>query len=85
MVSKIEVLGTGCAKCKRLEKNVREAVKELGLDIEVVKIDDFEEIVRRGLMMTPGLIIEGQTIAEGRVPGVDEIKVMISRMGCPVP
>jgi small redox-active disulfide protein 2 len=78
MVSKIEVLGTGCAKCKRLEKNVREAAKDLGLDIEVIKIDDFEEIVRRGLMMTPGLIIDGQTVAVGRVPGVDEIKAMIA-------
>lgn len=78
MVSKIEVLGTGCAKCKLLEKNVLEAVKDLGLKIEVVKIDDFEEIIRHGLTMTPGLIIDGQTVAIGRVPGVDEIKAMIS-------
>ncbi len=78
MVSKIEVLGTGCAKCKRLEKNVLQAVKELDLDIKVVKIEDLDEIIKRGLMMTPGLIIDGQTVAVGRVPGVDEIKSMIS-------
>jgi len=78
MVNKIEVLGTGCAKCKRLEKNVREAVSELGLSIEVVKIDDFEEIIRRGLMMTPGLAFDREIVAAGRVPGVEEIKKMIS-------
>lgn len=78
MVRKIEVLGTGCAKCKRLEKNVREAVKELGADVEIVKIDDFDEIVKRGIMMTPGLVLDGEIVAAGRVPGVEEIKGMIS-------
>jgi small redox-active disulfide protein 2 len=78
MVNKIEVLGTGCAKCKRLEKNVREAVSELGLSIDVVKIDDFEEIVRRGLMITPGLAFDGEIVAAGRVPGVEEIRDMIT-------
>lgn len=76
-MTKIEVLGTGCAKCKRLEKNVREAVKETGLDIEVVKIDDLEEILKRDIMMTPGLAIDGEMVAVGRVPSVQEIKGMI--------
>ena len=80
MVRKIEVLGTGCTKCKLLESAVLQAVKELGLDIEVVKIDDFEQIIRRGLMMTPGLIIDGEIAAAGRVPSVQEIKSMISRV-----
>jgi len=76
-MTKIEVLGTGCGKCKRLEKNVREAIKETGLDIEVVKIDDFEEIIKRDIMMTPGLAIDGEMVAVGRVPSVQEIKGMI--------
>jgi small redox-active disulfide protein 2 len=76
MVKKIEILGTGCAKCKRLEKNVNEAVT--GLGIEVVKISDINEIASRGAMMTPGLVIDGEIVALGRVPSVDEIKSMIS-------
>ncbi len=79
MVRKIEVLGTGCAKCKRLEKNVREAVAELGADVEIVKIDDFDEIVKRGIMITPGLVLDGEIVAAGRVPGIEEIKGMITR------
>ena len=78
---KIEVLGTKCAKCKRVEKNARDAVKELGLNIDVIKIDDFEEIIRRGIMMTPGLVIDGEIVALGRVPSVDEIKSMLSKLG----
>lgn len=78
MVRKIEVLGTGCAKCKRLEKNVREAVAELGADVEIVKIDDFDEIVKRGIMITPGLVLDGEIVAAGRVPGIEEIKGMIT-------
>ncbi len=78
MASKIEVLGTGCAKCKQLENNVREAVEEMGLNIEVVKIEDFEELIRRGITMTPGLVIDGEIVAIGRVPGVEEIKEMLS-------
>jgi small redox-active disulfide protein 2 len=72
------VLGTGCTKCKLLESAVLQAVNELGLDIEVVKIDDFEQIIRRGLMMTPGLIIDDEIVAAGRVPSVEEIIDMIN-------
>ena len=75
---KIEVLGTGCAKCKRLEENVRKAVKEAGLTAEIVKVADINEIVNRGVMMTPALIIDGDTKAVGRVPGVEELKKMLS-------
>jgi small redox-active disulfide protein 2 len=77
MVNKIEILGTGCAKCKRLEKNVQEAV--VGLGIEVVKVSDINEIASRGAMITPGLVIDGEIVALGRVPSVDEIKSMISK------
>lgn len=78
MVSRIEVLGTGCSKCRRLEKNVRTVVAELGAEIEVILVEDMNEIAERGAMMTPGLIIDGEIVALGRVPGVDEIKEMLS-------
>ena len=74
---KIEVLGTGCAKCKRVEKNAKEAVGSLGVDLEVVKVNDLKEIASRGVMLTPGLVIGGEVVAVGRVPSVDEIKEMI--------
>jgi small redox-active disulfide protein 2 len=77
---KIEVLGTGCAKCKRLEKNVREAVATLGPGFDIVKVEDFRDIASRGIMLTPGLVIDGEIKAVGRVPGVDEIKEMILSM-----
>jgi len=74
----IEVLGTGCAKCTRLFANVQEAVKDLKIPAEVVKVDELDEIVNRGVMMTPALFIEGEVRAEGRVPSVNEIKQMLT-------
>jgi small redox-active disulfide protein 2 len=76
-VVKIEVFGTGCAKCNRLEKNVYQAVKESGIKAEVKKVDDLSEIMNRGVMMTPALLIDGEAKAVGRVPSVDEIKSML--------
>jgi small redox-active disulfide protein 2 len=76
-MTKIEVLGTGCAKCKRLFANVEQAVRDLGITAEVIKVEDMDAIVDRGIMLTPGLSINGEIVAEGRVPGVDEIKAML--------
>lgn len=77
-MTKIEVLGTGCAKCKRLFANVQEAVKDLQIAAEVVKVEELDEIVNRGVMLTPALFINGEVRAEGRVPCVDEIKTMLT-------
>lgn len=77
-MKKIEVIGTGCAKCKRLLANAEQAVKELNIAAEVIKVDDIDEIVNRGVMMTPALFINGQVRAEGRVPDVTEIRKMLS-------
>ena len=74
---KIEVLGTGCAKCKRLEENVRKAVQETGVKAEVLKVQDMDQIISKGVMMTPALLIDGEEMAVGRVPGVEEIKRML--------
>jgi small redox-active disulfide protein 2 len=74
----IEVLGTGCPKCWRVLANVYIAIKELGIEAEVIKVDDTDAIVNRGIMLTPALIIDGQLRSEGRIPCVDEIKEMIT-------
>jgi len=70
---KIEILGMGCAKCNKLEKNVRKAVSELGITVDVMKVEDLEEITSRGVMMTPALVVDGEIVSTGRVPGKDEI------------
>ena len=74
---KIEVLGTGCAKCKRLFANAEQAVKDLKITAEIVKVDDIVEIVGRGVMILPALFINGEVRAEGRIPDVNEIKEML--------
>jgi small redox-active disulfide protein 2 len=75
---KIEVLGTGCAKCKRLFANAEQAVKDLGIAAELVKVEDLDAIVESGVMLTPALFINGEIVAEGRVPDVNEIKSMLT-------
>ncbi|MFP4545705.1 MAG: thioredoxin family protein [Methanomassiliicoccales archaeon] len=74
---KIEVLGTGCAKCRRVKKNVEKALKDLSMDAEVMEVDDLQEITDRGVMMTPALYVDGEAKAVGRVPSKDEIKEML--------
>ncbi len=78
MTMKIEVLGTGCAKCKRLFDNVQSAVKDLGIAAEVVKVEDINAIATSGVMMTPALIINDEIVTEGRVPDVNEIKSLVT-------
>jgi small redox-active disulfide protein 2 len=77
-MTKIEILGTGCAKCKRLFANTEQAVKELNITVDLVKIEKIDEITDRGVMMTPALIINNEIAAEGRVPDVKEIKAMLT-------
>ncbi len=74
---KIEVFGTGCAKCKRLEKNVNEALDQAGIKAEVVKIEDIDAITDRGIMVTPALAIDGLVRFMGKVPSVAELIDML--------
>jgi small redox-active disulfide protein 2 len=74
---KIEVLGSGCAKCKRLHKNVERAVKKVGIKAEIVKVEDINEIMNRGIMITPGLVLDGKVVSTGRVLGIDEIEKLL--------
>ena len=71
---RIEVLGTGCPKCRATVVNVQKAIAESGVAAEVVKVEDLTEIVSRGVMMTPALVIDGQVKVVGKVPTADEIK-----------
>jgi small redox-active disulfide protein 2 len=75
---KVEVFGTGCAKCHLLEKHVADALKETGVTAEVVKVDDIAEIMKRGIIFTPALAIDGETKVSGRVPSVREIKELLT-------
>ena len=71
---KIEILGMGCAKCKKLEELVRETVQENGVSTEISKVDDIKKIMGYGVMTTPALVIDGKVKVAGRFPAKDEIK-----------
>jgi len=73
----IQVLGTGCAKCKTLHDTVTKAVREIGLDAQVEKVEDIQTILAFEILMTPGLIINGEVKAAGRLPSAEEIKRLI--------
>lgn len=71
---KIEILGTGCAKCHKLEDLVRATVRETGISAEITKIEDIKKIMGYGVMTTPALVIDGQVKVAGKMPSVDQIK-----------
>ena len=70
----IKVLGSGCASCKKLENNVKEAVKKLGINAVVEKVEDIKSIMAYGVMKTPALVVDEQVKVMGRVPSVEDIK-----------
>ncbi len=74
---KIEVLGTGCAKCTTLYDNVRTALAELGKEAEVIKVQDIPSIMKYGVMSTPALVVDGQVRFSGKAPGVAELKGLL--------
>ena len=75
---KIEILGSGCPKCNQLYENVQEAVRVIGKDAEVIKVDDIRKITEYGIMMTPGLVVDGEVKTVGKVLSSEEIKTIIS-------
>jgi small redox-active disulfide protein 2 len=74
----IEVLGSGCANCQRLEVIAREAVAELGIEAQVEHVTDIKEIMARGVIATPGLAVNGKVVCAGRVPKASEIVTMLA-------
>jgi small redox-active disulfide protein 2 len=77
-VTKIQVLGPGCAKCKLLYEHVDRAAKELGLEYEIEKVTDIEAIMGYGVMSTPALVVNGQVKLAGRVPSAEQLKAVLS-------
>ena len=75
-MAKIQILGTGCPKCKTLAENAEQAANAAGIEYELEKVQDINEIVSFGVMSTPALVIDGQIKATGKVPSVEEIKSM---------
>ncbi len=74
----IKVLGPGCANCHKMEEMAKQAVKELGLSAEVVKITDIGDIARHGILSTPGLIVNGKVKHTGKpLPSLDKVKELI--------
>jgi len=75
---KIQIYGTGCTNCRRLEANAREAVSELGLSADIEKVDDINAMIQAGILRTPGFAIDGELISQGRLWRVEEIKKILS-------
>ena len=75
---KIEILGPGCVRCQNLAKNADEAAKKLGIEYELCKVTDLNEIMKRGVMLTPALAIDGDVEVSGKVAGEDEITTLLT-------
>jgi len=75
---KFQILGTGCPKCKRLEELTRQVADSLGLEYEIVKVDKINDILKMGVMITPGLAIDNKVIMSGRLPALSELTSMIT-------
>ncbi len=80
-MTKIQILGIGCKRCQDLTANAQKAVHELGVEAEIEKVTDIQDIIKFQILMTPGLVINGQVKTAGRIPSVDEIKVMLAAGG----
>ena len=76
---KIEILGTGCPKCKQLTANAEQAVADLGLDAEIEKVTEINDIMEFGVVMTPAFALDGEVKAAGKVLSVDQIKALLQQ------
>jgi small redox-active disulfide protein 2 len=77
-MKKIQILGTGCPKCKKMAENAEAAAKQLKLDFEIEKVTDINEMMKFGVMVTPALVMDGQVKVVGKVPSPDEIKQILT-------
>lgn len=77
-MKKIQVLGTGCPKCKALAANAEAAAKALGVEYALEKVTKLDDIMEFGVMFTPALVVDGVVKVSGKVPGVDEVKKMLA-------
>ena len=74
----IQILGTGCPKCRKLTENTEAAAKALGVDYHLEKVTDISKIMAFGVMMTPALAVDGQVKVVGKVPSVEELKALLA-------
>jgi small redox-active disulfide protein 2 len=75
----IKILGTGCSKCKTLEKITREVLAQNGIDATLIKVEDIAEIMKFNIMTTPALVVDNKVVIKGRVPSAEEIKQVLTR------
>ena len=75
----IQILGTGCPKCKQLEQLVRETVAEQNINAEISKVEDIVDIMAYGIMRTPGLVVDGKVVMSGRLPAKSEIMELLTK------
>jgi len=76
-MKKIQILGTGCPKCKKLAQMVEVTAKEMGIEYELEKVTDINEIMKFGVMVTPALVVDGQVKTVGKVPSAEQIKELL--------
>ena len=76
----IKVLGTGCAKCKKLEQLTHEIVAEMNIEASIEKVEDIYKIMQYGVMRTPGLVIDGKVVLSGELPKTSELKALIENV-----
>jgi len=77
-MKKLQILGTGCPKCKKLAELTESAARELNLEYELEKVTDINDIMNFGVMMTPALVIDGEVKLVGKLPSTEELKVLLS-------
>jgi small redox-active disulfide protein 2 len=76
-MKKIQILGTGCPKCKKLAENAEAAAKELGIEYQIEKVTNINDIMTFGVMVTPALVVDGKLIAAGKVPAIEQLKEIL--------
>jgi len=77
-MKKLQILGTGCARCVKLAEATRDAATQLGVDFELEKVQEIDRIVGFGVMVTPALVVDGQVKVAGRVPTVEELRKLLA-------
>jgi small redox-active disulfide protein 2 len=76
-MKKIQILGTGCPKCKKLAENAEAAAKELGIEYQIEKVTKINDIMTFGIMVTPALVVDGKLIVAGKVPSAEQLKEIL--------
>ncbi|NLV24440.1 MAG: thioredoxin family protein [Deltaproteobacteria bacterium] len=76
-MKRIQILGTGCSKCQKLTENAKQAAEELGLDYEIEKVTAINDIMKFGVMSTPGLAVDGKVLSQGKLLNEEEIKKLL--------